>query len=75
MKLFMFCVGGNCGNSNVELHDVRFWVGETPQDCYVCAPRITGVNGNEIRSEVNYLAFRTSGMTSLKYSTSAATST
>ncbi len=34
MKLFMFYVGGNCGNSNVELHDVRFSVGETPQDCY-----------------------------------------
>lgn len=34
MKLFMFYVGGNCGTSNVELHDVRFCVGETPEDCY-----------------------------------------
>jgi hypothetical protein len=34
MKLFMFHVGGHCGSSNVELHDVRFSVGETPEDCY-----------------------------------------
>jgi Domain of Unknown Function (DUF1543) len=34
MKLFMFFVGGNCGNSNVELHDVRFSIGETPEDCH-----------------------------------------
>lgn len=34
MKLFMFYVGGNCGNSNVELHDVRFSIGETPEDCH-----------------------------------------
>jgi uncharacterized protein DUF1543 len=34
MKLFMFYVGGSCGNSNVELHDVRFSIGETPEDCY-----------------------------------------
>lgn len=33
MKLFMFYIGGDCGNSNVELHDVRFSVGETPEDC------------------------------------------
>lgn len=33
MKLFMFYVGGDCGNSNIELHDVRFSVGETPEDC------------------------------------------
>lgn len=33
MKLFMFYVGGNCGNSNVELHDVRFSIGETPDEC------------------------------------------
>lgn len=30
----MFYVGGDCGNSNIELHDVRFSVGETPQACY-----------------------------------------
>ena len=30
----MFYVGGNCGNSNVELHDVRFSIGETPEDCH-----------------------------------------
>jgi hypothetical protein len=34
MKLFMFYVGGNCGNSNVELHDVRFSIGQTPEDCF-----------------------------------------
>jgi hypothetical protein len=34
MKLFMFCVGGDCGNSNVELHDIRFSVGLTPEDCF-----------------------------------------
>ena len=34
MKLFMFYVGGNCGNSNVELHDVRFSIGEVAEDCY-----------------------------------------
>jgi hypothetical protein len=33
MKLFVFHVGGDCGNSNVELHDVRFSVGETAEDC------------------------------------------
>jgi hypothetical protein len=34
MKLFMFYVGGNYGNSNVELHDVRFSIGEAAEDCY-----------------------------------------
>jgi hypothetical protein len=34
MKLFMFYVGGDCGNSNVELHDVRFSIGQTPEDCF-----------------------------------------
>jgi hypothetical protein len=34
MKLFMFYIGGNCRNSNVELHDVRFSVGESAEDCY-----------------------------------------
>lgn len=34
MKLFMFYVGGNFGNSNIELHDVRFSIGKTPEDCY-----------------------------------------
>jgi hypothetical protein len=33
MKLFMFYVGGNCGNSNIELHDVRFAIGQTADDC------------------------------------------
>ena len=33
MQLFMFYVGGNCGNSNVELHDVRFSIGHTVEDC------------------------------------------
>lgn len=34
MKLFMFYVGGNCENSNIELHDVRFSVGETAEACH-----------------------------------------
>ena len=34
MKLFMFYVGGDCGNSNIELHDVRFSAGETPEACH-----------------------------------------
>ena len=34
MKLFMFYIGGNCGNSNIELHDVRFSLGNTPEDCH-----------------------------------------
>src|SRR6202000_32331 len=34
VKLFMFYIGGNCGNSNIELHDVRFSIGESPEDCY-----------------------------------------
>ena len=34
MKLFMFYVGGNFRNSNIELHDVRFSIGETAEDCH-----------------------------------------
>jgi hypothetical protein len=34
MKLFMFYVGGNCRNSNIELHDVRFSVGDTAEACF-----------------------------------------
>ncbi len=34
MKLFMFYVGGDCGNSNIELHDIRFSTGEKAEDCY-----------------------------------------
>lgn len=34
MKLFMFYIGGDCGSSNIELHDVRFSVGEKAEDCY-----------------------------------------
>jgi hypothetical protein len=34
MKLFMVYVGGDCGNSNIELHDVRFSIGQTPEDCF-----------------------------------------
>jgi hypothetical protein len=30
----MFYVGGNCGNSIIELHDVRFSVGNAPEDCH-----------------------------------------
>lgn len=34
MKLFMFAIGGDFKNSNVELHDVRFAVGRSEPDCY-----------------------------------------
>jgi hypothetical protein len=34
MKLFMVYVGGSFANANTELHDVRFAVGETIEDCY-----------------------------------------
>jgi hypothetical protein len=34
MNLFMFYIGGNFRNANVELHDVRFSIGETPEDCH-----------------------------------------
>lgn len=27
-------VGGACGNSNVEIHDLRLSIGKTPEDCY-----------------------------------------
>jgi hypothetical protein len=34
MKLFAFYVGGSTANSNTEVHDVRFAVGESMEDCY-----------------------------------------
>jgi hypothetical protein len=34
VKLFMFYVGGSYRNSNVELHDVRFSVGDTAEACH-----------------------------------------
>lgn len=34
MKLFMFVVGGRYRNANIELHDVRFSIGDKPEDCY-----------------------------------------
>lgn len=30
----MFYIGGDFRNANIELHDVRFSLGKTPQDCY-----------------------------------------
>ena len=30
----MFYIGGDCGNSNIELHDIRFSVGNRAEDCY-----------------------------------------
>lgn len=33
-RLFVFYVGGSMPGSNVELHDVRFAVGEKIEDCY-----------------------------------------
>lgn len=34
MKLFMFYIGGNFANSNIELHDMRFAVGRDYGDCF-----------------------------------------
>lgn len=34
MKLFVFYIGGDCGNSNIELHDIRFSIGETAEACH-----------------------------------------
>lgn len=34
MKLFAAYVGGKTANSNIELHDMRFSVGEAIEDCY-----------------------------------------
>lgn len=34
MKLFVVYVGGEVEQSHVELHDVRFCIGETIEDCY-----------------------------------------
>lgn len=33
-KLFMFYIGGDCGNSNIELHDVRFSIGASAEACH-----------------------------------------
>lgn len=32
-KLFMAVLGGNCGNSNIEVHDVRFVIGNSIDAC------------------------------------------
>jgi hypothetical protein len=34
MKLFMAQVGGSVASANTELHDIRFTIGETIEDCY-----------------------------------------
>jgi hypothetical protein len=34
MKLFAFYIGGEIAGGNLEIHDVRFCVGEAPEDCY-----------------------------------------
>lgn len=34
MQLFMVYLGGTAPNANIELHDIRFVVGETIEDCY-----------------------------------------
>ena len=34
MKLFIVYVGGEAEQSNIELHDVRFCLGEMIEDCY-----------------------------------------
>jgi hypothetical protein len=34
MKRFMVYVGGSFRNTNTELHDVRFSIGDTIEDCF-----------------------------------------
>lgn len=34
MNLFMVYVGGYTASSNIELHDMRFVIGETIESCY-----------------------------------------
>jgi hypothetical protein len=34
VKLFAFYVGGSAKNSNIEVHDMRFAVGEKMEDCH-----------------------------------------
>jgi hypothetical protein len=34
LNLFSFYIGGKYRNSNIELHDIRFSVGEKAEDCY-----------------------------------------
>jgi Domain of Unknown Function (DUF1543) len=34
LNLFMFYVGGEIANCNIEVHDVRFSIGQTAQDCF-----------------------------------------
>jgi hypothetical protein len=34
MNLFVFCLGGTYGGSHIELHDIRFAVGETAEACH-----------------------------------------
>ncbi len=34
MKLFVVMVGGDTPNSNIEVHDIRFVVGDTIEDCF-----------------------------------------
>ena len=32
-NLFMFYIGSSFGGSNIELHDIRFSIGDTPDAC------------------------------------------
>lgn len=34
MKLFVIYIGGRAGNSNIEVHDLRFALGHKVEDCY-----------------------------------------
>lgn len=33
-KLYVFYLGGSAGQSNIEVHDIQFVVGTTPERCY-----------------------------------------
>jgi hypothetical protein len=34
MKLFVFYIGGSMKNAHIELHDIRFCIGETLEGCF-----------------------------------------
>lgn len=33
-KLFVFYIGGSAGQSNIEVHDIQFLIGPTPESCF-----------------------------------------
>ncbi|SES78251.1 DUF1543 domain-containing protein [Thorsellia anophelis] len=33
-KVYVFYIGGSAGKSNIEVHDIQFVVGKTPESCF-----------------------------------------